>query len=105
MGSRGSLLFSMGILLFVAGYYEVRGFARRANAGWNLVPVVVVIRDMPAGTVLRTDDIAQQPLPSRFVSAGIVKPENYSYVVGNPLRDDLHKGDLLRWVDVRSPTR
>jgi hypothetical protein len=76
-------------------YAHYRNLVRSARKGWDLVPVIVVAADVEAGTTLTTAMIAQRPLPSRFVTPNIVKPEQYTQIVGEKLLVGVKKGDLL----------
>lgn len=68
-----------------------------AREGWDLVPVVVLGRDVPEGQALTFEDLTQRQLPSQFASASVVTPNDVSRVVGRGPSMPLKKGDLLLW--------
>ncbi len=84
------------------GYLDRRGAEKNARKGWDLVPIVVAGADVDEGTTLTTDMIAQRPMPSQFVTPSVIKPENYSYVVGQRVLVNLKKGDPLLWTQFES---
>ncbi len=84
------------------GYADRRSAERSARKGWDLVPIVVAGADVDEGTTLTTDMIAQRPMPSQFVTPSVIKPENYSYVVGQKVLVNLKKGDPLLWTQFES---
>ncbi|HUB09186.1 MAG TPA: Flp pilus assembly protein CpaB [Myxococcales bacterium] len=92
----------LGVGAALLGYLDRRNAERNARKGWDLVPIVVAAQDVDEGTVLTTDMIAQQPMPSRFVTPSVIKPENYSYVVGQKVLVNLHKHDPLLWTQFES---
>jgi hypothetical protein len=47
--------------------------------------------------------IAQSGMPSKFVSASFIKPDNYTYVVGQTVVASLKKGDPLLWAEFMCP--
>jgi len=84
------------------GYLDRRGAEKNARKGWDLVPIVVAGVDVDEGTTLTTDMIGQRPMPSQFVTPSVIKPENYSYVVGQRVLVNLKKGDPLLWTQFES---
>ena len=105
MRSWTTVLVVMAIVGFAAlmSYLQQRQALIKARRGWDLVPIVVAGEDLEEGTVLLPSMIAQRPMPSQFVTASVVKPENYSYVVGQKLVVSLKKGDPLMWVEFMCP--
>lgn len=61
------------------------------------VTVVVATRDLMAGETVTFDDIAQEKIGKRFVSASVVKPDSASYIVNQKLNYPVLKGDLMYW--------
>ncbi len=104
MKGRTPLLIAIGLGLGAAmlAWLNVSTARREARKGWNLVPIVVAGQDVDEGTTLTTDMIAQRAMPSQFVTPSVIKPDNYSYVVGQRVLVNLKKGDPLLWSQFES---
>lgn len=97
---RGRTWFGLGLavgLCLSITPFVVKQRDRRCN--YDLVPVVVVDRDVPAGTELTLEMISQRSVPESMVTSTIVKPDSASHVIGQRLLIDLQAGDMLRWPD------
>ena len=81
----------------VVAYVVVRQTEKRTRAGWNLVPVTVLVKDQPSGHVLTRGDVASRQVPEQFVTASVVKPDSWSYVVGQPLVMPWRAGEPFIW--------
>ncbi|MHB8419017.1 MAG: Flp pilus assembly protein CpaB [Myxococcales bacterium] len=92
----------LGVGAALLGYLDRRNAEKNARKGWDLVPIIVAQQDIDEGMTLTTDMIAQMPMPSRFVTPSVIKPENYSYVVGQKVLVNLHRGDPLLWTQFES---
>ncbi len=101
---RTPLLIAIGLGFAAAmlGWLDRKNAEKSARKGWDLVPIVVASADIDEGTVLDTGMIAQRPMPSQFVTPSVIKPENYSYVVGQKVLVNLKKGDPLLWTQFES---
>lgn len=96
----------IGVMFVVAlcaggplGYVLVKKKQAEVRRGWNLVPVVVAARDIPAGTKVSFEMISQRAIPEQFFTDSTVKPDSASNVVGQAVVVDLKAGDPLRWSD------
>ena len=96
------LAISLGLAAALLGWLDLRSAEHRARKGWDLLPIVVASQDIDEGITLTTDMIAQRPMPSQFVTPSVIKPENYSYVVGQKVLVNLKKGDPLLWTQFES---
>jgi Flp pilus assembly protein CpaB len=79
------------------GFVAARYSASKARAGWNLVPVVVAATEVPEGTVVTLDMIAQRPVPEQFVTSSVVRPESAAHIVNQKVLVPLQAGDPLLW--------
>ena len=70
---------------------------RRVRKGWNLIPVVVAGQDIPEGTVVTIDMVAQRAVPEQFVTSSVVKPEQSNYITNQKVLVSLQAGDPLLW--------
>lgn len=87
----------MGTLAIAVAWVAVSSSQRRATRMWNLVPVTVAATDLSEGTVVTEDKISTRAVPEHFVTASVVKPDGYSYVVGQKLLVPVQAGDPLLW--------
>lgn len=89
----------------VVGFTMMQRDVQQVRAGWALKPAVVLTRDVPAGTVLSYELLAQRATPAQIVTETLVGPGAVKAVINHPLQVALHKGDLLRWSDVEGAER
>src|SRR4051812_1343552 len=82
-----------GIVGGALAYAMVKKTRSDVQRGWNLVPVVIAERDLPAGSTLTFDDVAQRSIPEQLVTRSIVRPDNANYVIFQALSVPLAKGD------------
>lgn len=71
--------------------------ASHAMEGWNLIPVIVFSRALPAGSTVTRQNIAERSVPSQFVTSSVVKPGSARDVIGHALLSDVQPGDLVLW--------
>jgi pilus assembly protein CpaB len=87
----------LGLAAGAVSYGAIKVRERQVRDGWNLIPVVVANVDIPEGTVITIDMIAQRGVPEQFVTSSVVKPESSGYVVGQKVLVALQAGDPLLW--------
>lgn len=87
----------MGTLAVAIAWVTVSSTERRVTRMWSLVPVTVAATDLAEGTVVTVDKISTRSVPEQFVTASVVKPDGYSYVVGQKLLVPVQAGDPLLW--------
>ncbi|MHB1845222.1 MAG: Flp pilus assembly protein CpaB [Deltaproteobacteria bacterium] len=92
----------LGVGAALLGWVDLRSAEHSARKGWNLVPIIVASQDIDEGSTLTTDMVAQRPMPSQFVTPSVIKPENYSYVIGQKVLVNLKRGDPLLWTQFES---
>lgn len=85
-----------GGLSGLVGYVLVTKKHADVRKGWNLGPVMVASRDLRAGQVLRTEDVAERSIPEQLVTSSIVKPGSMTDVVGQLIAVDVKAGEPLR---------
>ncbi|MBI2371843.1 MAG: Flp pilus assembly protein CpaB [Deltaproteobacteria bacterium] len=88
----------------VIGAYLVQAhlvrLQRDLRAGTDLVEMVVVGEDLPAGAVLQAGSLARQRLPQKYRPGSALTPEDVDLVLGQPLTVPLKRGDPLLWAVV-----
>ncbi len=87
----------LGLLAAVAATTAWELAKRNVRRGWNLVPVAVASREIPEGTMVTIEMIAQRAVPEQFVTSSVIKPEAASYVVNQQVLVPLQPGDPLLW--------
>jgi pilus assembly protein CpaB len=87
----------MATLAVAIAWMTIASTTRRSQRAWNLVPVSVAAIDLAEGTVVTEDKISTRSVPEQFVTASVVKPDGYSYVVGQKLLVPVQAGDPLLW--------
>lgn len=99
MGGRGTWIasVSLGLLAALLAFLSLRSREEEVRAGWELVSVLVASGDLPAGSTVDAGTLARRPIPERFVTASVVKPEHLSLVIGQKLRAPLRSGDPILW--------
>jgi pilus assembly protein CpaB len=92
----------LGLLAALLAYKTIQRKEEKIKEGWTLVPVVVVNRDVPEGSVLDYDMVAKMQMPDQFVTPSVVKPTQFEKVIGQKLMVPLQRGDLILWSHFRS---
>lgn len=92
--------FAVGALLGAllvggGGYVFVKQAHKRATSGWNLVEVVVAVRELPANTTLTTEDLAIRPVPEQFVTKSIVPAGSAQSLIGKVISVPMQPGDPM----------
>jgi len=59
--------------------------------------IVVATRDLPAGTLLKSTDVATRSVPRALVTASLIPPGSLTYLVDQRLLLPMLAGDPLQW--------
>lgn len=93
----------LGALAGVIAWGTVKKKEAEIQKGWDLVPVLVVDRDVPEGTVLTPDMIAQRQIPEQFVTDSVMTPDEIEYLSkGVKVLVRLQAGDPVLWSHFQS---
>jgi len=65
--------------------------------------VVVAERDLPAGTVIKNDDLAKSLVFQSNVGGRAIMPESAREIIGKKLLYNIGRGDPVQWSDVDVP--
>lgn len=87
----------LGLAAGLVSWLAIKKREADVRKGWDTIPVVVARQDIPEGTVVTEDMIAQRPIPSQFVTGSVVRPEGVQYVRDQKVLVPLQKGDPLLW--------
>ncbi len=82
---------------------EVEELKRAIYADAEQIPVVVAYRDLPAGTVLRSEDLARKSVFRGAVTENTVLPEYVDMVLGKALRYMIRSREPLLWNYIDMP--
>jgi pilus assembly protein CpaB len=87
----------LACLMSAGGYWWVQRERVNVRKGWNLVPVVVAAQDIAEGTPVTFDLISQRSIPEQFVTASVVKPDQATRIVNQPVKVPVTAGDPMTW--------
>ncbi len=87
----------LGLLAGIVAYSAIKKKEADVRSGWNLLPVLVATQDIPEGTTVTYEMIAQRSVPDQFVTSSVVTPENARHVINQQLLVPVQKGDPLLW--------
>ena len=79
---------------------EVKNLMADIRASQRIATIVVVKRDLPAGTVLQRDDLGLQEFPEGPVRGHAVRREDSHYLIGRQILRLLERGAPVFWSDV-----
>jgi len=98
-GSRKTYMIAAA-LASMAGLLAYSSISQRraeVERGWEPTPVLVAARDIGGGTVLDQDMLEVQHIPSRLVTASIVRSDLLASIQDAKLLLPMKKGDLLNF--------
>ncbi len=64
------------------------------DTGWELKQVVVFNRELKEGTAVTREQLSMMNMPARFVTPGMVHPENAEALIGKKIQVPVRRGDL-----------
>lgn len=88
------------VLFTLANVWYVQKTARDVRRGWNLVPALVVTREVKPGTRIGREHVVQRAVPEQFATSSLVRPEQFSEVLGHRARFTLTRGEFLLFSSV-----
>lgn len=68
----------------------------------DLVPVVVPLHDLPAGTRVTIDQLSQRMLPKQLVNDTVVTPDRSNELLNHTLAAPARAGLPIRWSQLRN---
>ncbi|MGQ0508509.1 MAG: Flp pilus assembly protein CpaB [Myxococcaceae bacterium] len=87
----------LGLLTAIAAAVAWRSTKQELRRGWELIPVVVAAQDLPEGTEVTAQMVAERSVPEQFVTSSVIRPEQTSYVINQRVLVPVQKGDPLAW--------
>ena len=79
---------------------EVRGMKEALTSRYGMISVVVLTRDLPAGTVLEQGDIGAIKVPALGMRGQAVPEEEWRTVIGRKILLGHKAKDVLFWADI-----
>src|SRR5208282_3734148 len=99
MKSKAPLFFAiiLGVLAALLYWVDLSRAKKAASAGWDLKAVVVAMEDIDEGVVLDPAMVAQRRIPSQFVTASVIPPDQVQFILGQKVMVSIKRGDPLLW--------
>lgn len=82
---------------------ELQNAKKALTSGVEMIEVVGVGRDLPAGTVLIAEDLGHKPAPRRDFGERAVLYSDFRQILGKKLKYALRKEEILQWQDLDIP--
>lgn len=95
----------VGILAFALTHRYLQAERDRLYAGAEKIKTIVATVDLPAGTVLKVEDLGQLSVYKSAVGGQAVLPDDLNTILGKKLRTPVRRNDPLLWVHVDIPER
>jgi pilus assembly protein CpaB len=90
-----------GIIAVVLVNYYITRQEKAIYKGMELVSVIAVTKDVPAGTKLTGGMLAKRKVPEKYVHGNAVDPKDANLVIGQILNFPLKRGDVILWTDLQ----
>ena len=94
-----------GLIAFGLTVKYLQHERERILAGARRIEVIVAGADLPAGSVLRQNDLAKKSVFQRSVGTRVILPESVREIIGKKLLFNINRGDPIQWSDVDVPYR
>jgi pilus assembly protein CpaB len=93
----------VGVLAFVLTHQYLKSERDRLYAGAEKITVIVAKRDLPAGTVLETGDLALNAVFKKAVGANVFRADDLNLLLNKKLLFSLKRADPVLWSHVERP--
>ena len=90
-----------GIIAVLLVNHYIRKQERAIFKGMELVSVIAVSKDLPAGAKLTAGVLSKRNVPQKYVHGNAVDPKDANLVIGQILNFPLKRGDPILWTDLR----
>ncbi|MFO0599890.1 MAG: hypothetical protein U0228_31565 [Myxococcaceae bacterium] len=95
----------LGTLAGLAASFAVEYQQLRAARGIGpLEPVVVAQSPLAGDATVKIEDVSQHPVPARWATNSLIKPDSASYVLNQALAVPVASGQPLQWAFFSTPT-
>ena len=94
-----------GVLAFVLSGAYLRGERARLSKGAESLDVVVAAHDLPAGSVLKKDDLLSGSILKRQADSRVIRTTEFREIIGKKLLFSIDRGKAILWTDVDVPLK
>jgi pilus assembly protein CpaB len=89
------------VAVFLVNRY-VTNQERAINKGMDLIEVVAITQDTPAGQKITGQVIAKRRVPQKYVDTNAVLAKDYELLLGQTLIYPMKRGDTVLWTSIAS---
>jgi len=90
----------LGIIAALIAWQSVKKERERIRRGWEEGQILVASQEIKAGSKLTSDMLTIGTLPIKYIRDGMLKPANRGYIVGQPVKADIHQNDPIFDYDI-----
>ncbi len=90
----------LGLIASFVAYFSIKRERDKIQKGWELGVVLAATRDIKVGEKLTNDVVTTRQLPKKFITEGMLRPNNRGFIIGQPVITDIQKGDPLFYYDI-----
>jgi pilus assembly protein CpaB len=94
------LAIACGILAMVLSQIYIKTEMNRLKKQYEMIKVVAAVQDLPAGTVLKEDMLAEIDMPKWTYTARNIKQDQLSMILGRKLKNTVLKKAHVLWSDI-----
>ncbi len=98
-----SIALGTAAVLMVRNY--ITGEKKAMKKGLEPVRIVVARRNIPANEPLEVEWVAARPVPTKFVHANAIYPEEVDLIISRELVYPVRAGDPILWMDFKGGER
>lgn len=84
-----------------AAWSAIRMREREVTKGWEQRKIVVAAGDIPAGTRLASENVAEGSMPEKFVYENLLKPEDLDFAFGREVLVGIKEGEPIHWYQLQ----
>jgi pilus assembly protein CpaB len=95
----------VGLLAFWLTHSYLVKEREKLYASAEKIKVIVAVQELPAGTVLKVEDLGVHSEYKTAVGQQVIRPEEIDVILGKKLRFAVRRADPLRWSDIDMPER
>lgn len=94
-----------GVLAFALSGAYLRGERARLLKGVETIEVVVAAHNLPAGSVLKKDDLGRDWISKRQADSRVIRASEFREIVGKKLLFSIDRNKAILWTDVDVPLK
>jgi|GEM_PF-6449125 pilus assembly protein CpaB len=101
---KNARLLLISIILGLVAALLIRSYISQTifrETGGKVVPIVVAKTEIPAGTVIRAEQLAITTIPEAYLHARSVHARDQSFLIGQRPSVDLVQGEAIQWPEIQ----